>query len=991
MNIKVSVIVPIYNQKLYLHDCLKSLTSQTMKEIEFIIIDNGSEDCSYEIMKEYAAQDSRFKLIQIKMNKGVAKAINLGIRLSKGIYVAELDSDDYVAANMYEEMYQIAEENNLDILKSNLWDFSTIGGQIEKSECKIASLGFYNRVVNPQEEKKVFDFPVYAWTALYHRKMLLDNHCFWNEGDSTYTDNGFFWQTMVSAKRVMYLDVPYVYHRRDNEQSTVKSRERMFTDFFKEHTFIEKFLKESGYFESVKRAFYQRKLFNYFFALHMIPYERKLDFFRLVSQDFKKDIEIDGLNDCDFDDRKVKQRINDIYNNPEQYYYQTYLPDFCKVSVVIPVHNAEKSIGTTLDDVLNQSLKEIEIILVENGSTDSTMEAINEYARKDARIQVISIGASNAGAARNIGLQHAHGTYVIFLDADDRFHPHMLRKAFLRGRKMSAEVIWFKSERKDYLTGHRTIIPYAFREEQIPQKDIFSFSEISGNPFKAFNGWAWDKLFLCSYIKNNSFCFQEQIISNDGFFTYLAMVNARRITTINEVLVTQIMGHGENISTTKHDANVFCGYDMRLAIRRGLEKFRESRVFIKDFDIQTVEYITWLFFTGLKTDEGKEKLFNYLVSGGLQKLVDLDEGIRESKEIGYLAAWCVFSINKYKVGEFKRFSQEVLNKYFEYMHHYEMPNTKIVQTESRLIFGQEEEQGKNTLAGLTTIWLEPKDTSNISVVIDFLYMGNYTAVVKDVLKLSISLQGQEGKLQGLVHQAEWDKGEAIFRNHIYYTFTDNAFTIYAKYTEKYTGFAYKIRNISTREGYLTYSITANNRGYMKQIFPTLTGQHVQITAVQSKGGGGGCQRVIFRIEEEMIKGLDLFSVELLKYDFNNIVMAIDIVGVPNNQPAIFDTLYLGFMLDLEAEPTIKVFQAEWQYARAELIYGIYYYTRGNCLFVGAVYNGQWSGYSYEIKHTVGREYNEDWIIRHLSKERVVDGLMDIPDSAVFIENKTNKD
>ena len=99
-----------------------------------------------------------------------------------------------------------------------------------------------------------------------------------------------------------------------------------------------------------------------------------------------------------------------------------------KISIIMPVYNAEKYLCEALDSVRNQTLKEIEIICVDDGSTDRSVEILSEYQKKDSRIKVLHQTEPSAGAAlaRNLGLQEARGEYLSFLDADDLFEPDLL-------------------------------------------------------------------------------------------------------------------------------------------------------------------------------------------------------------------------------------------------------------------------------------------------------------------------------------------------------------------------------------------------------------------------------------------------------------------------------------------------------------------------------------------------------------------------------------
>ena len=134
---KVSVIVPVYNTEKYLKQCIDSITSQTLKEIEIIIVDDGSKQQCAILCDELAKSDARIKVIH-KVNEGQGIARNCGIKASLGEYVGFVDSDDYVDLNMYETLYCAAKENDADIVLSGISfvggnTFSKSGEYVEKN------------------------------------------------------------------------------------------------------------------------------------------------------------------------------------------------------------------------------------------------------------------------------------------------------------------------------------------------------------------------------------------------------------------------------------------------------------------------------------------------------------------------------------------------------------------------------------------------------------------------------------------------------------------------------------------------------------------------------------------------------------------------------------------------------------------------------------------------------------------------------------------
>src|SRR5574344_661413 len=114
MEKKVSIIIPVYNTEEYLDECLQSLINQTLKDIEIICIDDGSTDCSAEILHEYSLKDSRIKVLK-QRNYGQSAARNKGLMFANGEYISFLDSDDFISEDMLEKLYCKAKEQNTDI------------------------------------------------------------------------------------------------------------------------------------------------------------------------------------------------------------------------------------------------------------------------------------------------------------------------------------------------------------------------------------------------------------------------------------------------------------------------------------------------------------------------------------------------------------------------------------------------------------------------------------------------------------------------------------------------------------------------------------------------------------------------------------------------------------------------------------------------------------------------------------------------------------
>ena len=114
-DVKVSIIVPVYNVEKYLRQCVDSIVNQSLKEIEIICINDGSTDNSLQILEGYAQRDKRIKIIN-KRNEGLSTARNTGMEYATGEYIGFVDSDDFINEKMYENLYKNAKSNKSDIV-----------------------------------------------------------------------------------------------------------------------------------------------------------------------------------------------------------------------------------------------------------------------------------------------------------------------------------------------------------------------------------------------------------------------------------------------------------------------------------------------------------------------------------------------------------------------------------------------------------------------------------------------------------------------------------------------------------------------------------------------------------------------------------------------------------------------------------------------------------------------------------------------------------
>lgn len=222
-----------------------------------------------------------------------------------------------------------------------------------------------------------------------------------------------------------------------------------------------------------------------------------------------------------------------------------------KVSVIVPVYNVEKYLRECLDSLRDQTLTDIEIICVDDGSTDRSFEILEEYRAADSRFQILRQKNLFAGAARNNGMKFAKGEYLIFLDSDDFFSATLLEKVYRAGKEKDADVVLFGGMRYDDSTGEYLDAPWYFRKGMLPAKNPFSRKDMAERLLEITSPAPWTKAFKRSYVESLELEFQVQQNANDAYFVLTAIALANRITYVPENLVFYRIGMKSNLQSKK--------------------------------------------------------------------------------------------------------------------------------------------------------------------------------------------------------------------------------------------------------------------------------------------------------------------------------------------------------------------------------------------------------------------------------------------------------
>lgn len=473
----VSIIVPVYNVALEsFKGCMDSLRNQTLKDIEIILVDDCGEmrEC-VEYAKELTQTDSRVRLLVNETNLGAGASRNKGIAEAKGEYLGFVDADDTVDLDFYERLYERSYEKKFDIIKGEVFDQkSSLNAKIRKGLAQ--GIPLYEL------------FKYHHWTAIYRTEYIRSNGV--GYGSSRVSqDITFLLQASVFASSIATVDGVYYHYDRNNSLSLT-------------HTMLTE--NVSYYCDAIKE---------------------RMDFL----------VQHADYNDPAFT-RYVQFNADRLVARVKMLTDSELTNDKCKVSVIVPTYNAEDYLPELIASLQAQTLEDIEMIFVDDGSKDNSGAIINDAMKEDSRISYYYQENAGAGAARNVGVNHARGKYFICLDSDDMYDSNMLQALYEAAEAQTADVVMCYYRMYNYWINEQKENE-GFRTERLPLMTAFSGKSIQGF-CECFNPRPNNKLYRRKYIMDSKLRYGVTRIANDVFFGYSAMLLAERIVCLPQNLLT---------------------------------------------------------------------------------------------------------------------------------------------------------------------------------------------------------------------------------------------------------------------------------------------------------------------------------------------------------------------------------------------------------------------------------------------------------------------
>lgn len=481
----ISVIVPMYNAEQHIQDTLASLASQSFIDFEVIVVDDGSTDNSRAIVDAFSSRDDRFLLVESVGGGSAGAARNVGLGLARGEYLTFLDADDLFAPSMLAKMFERAQSDGADVVLTGFNTLHDVTGEVKPQRWALRTAHMPPQMSFAPEE--VADHLFYItnpanWNKMFRRAFVEENQISFQTLRRA-NDAYFTYFSLAMASRISVVDETLVLYRVGNTSSLQGSIHETPLEFIGALDGLFQSLNRVGRFERHKRAFQNlvasmslgalgractieaftatykatREALFVKYGLNEAPANTYLSPYlrRRVAEILAKPVEnwlFDRVEDPSganlarrIDPLQTPYRIEQadavsVATPPKPNARQ---PD---VSVVVPVYNAAAWLHECLLSILGQSSVSIEVICVNDGSTDESARILHEYATSDPRVRVIDQPNGGLSVARNTGMAAATGRYTCLIDSDDYWKSDSLAELVERADRDELDVLLFDAE-----------------------------------------------------------------------------------------------------------------------------------------------------------------------------------------------------------------------------------------------------------------------------------------------------------------------------------------------------------------------------------------------------------------------------------------------------------------------------------------------------------------------------------------------------------------
>jgi len=334
---KVSVIVPIYNVEKYLRQCLDSIVNQTLKDIEIILVDDGSPDDCPEICDEYASMDNRIIVIH-KENGGLGSAYNIGIKKATGEYIGFVEPDDYIEPDMYEVLYNNAKYYDTDATKCGFYNYNSI---LNKNYDRHGIVG-----VLCNEPTGVFNIDDYPLLCAYHSSIwsyiykseFISSIKFIEAKGAGYCDAPFGFEVLCKAKKISIVPRAFYHWRVEDHGNSVSITDKRVIAMADRFIEAKEILKKYGKYEKLKEIFYLHAVNANYEHYQNIQTEYKYEYFKKLQILFN-----DLKTDKNFEFIYIRNRKKWILNILNDRYRKSFCIDNQKNNILQKIFSAQNN------------------------------------------------------------------------------------------------------------------------------------------------------------------------------------------------------------------------------------------------------------------------------------------------------------------------------------------------------------------------------------------------------------------------------------------------------------------------------------------------------------------------------------------------------------------------------------------------------------------------------------------------------------------------
>ena len=581
-NIFVSVIIPVYNAEPYLEQCLQSVMKQTLRNIEIICIDDGSEDGSVQIIQRLQREDRRILLLR-QENKGAGAARNAGMARAGGEFVAFIDADDwYPEAGVLELLYRKAKKNDVFICGGSFCSFKN--GQIvtEYSEINRPYVFAEEGLIRYEDYQFEFGYQRFIFNRAFLRKkgLIFPDY-------RRFQDPPFFVRAMIEAS-CFYAVPDIVYTYRENYKKIAWTPQKAM-DLLSGVTDLLSISDRCNLDDLHYRTY--RRLCGYTdILLNAVREAPSLCIERLCRANRALNASILKKYDRCIDENNVFPALDIFLHCP----VQEIAGPQPKVSVIIPIYNVEEFIVECVGSVVGQTLKEIEIICVNDGSPDNSIPLLEKNFGQDPRIKIVNKKNGGLSSARNAGARVATGEYLYFLDSDDYIDRSALEILYGEAKKDSLDLLVFDAdsfsderftteERREFMSQKvQNYLNYYRRKgeysEVVKGQVLFMRMKAKGEHRSA----VWLQLIRREFYVRNKIDSYPGIIHEDNLFTLKTFLLAERAKHIPACLYHRRVRLG-SIMTEREGVRNLNGYfvtyseALRFLVQKGNAFYPKAR------------------------------------------------------------------------------------------------------------------------------------------------------------------------------------------------------------------------------------------------------------------------------------------------------------------------------------------------------------------------------------------------------------------------------